>query len=84
MLVTGEAVPLLTAPDPKSKPVEAISWNLVTLNTLKPDDPYQHVSTMDGKQGYIATDKLRSLLDYRLLATQRNGKWSIVALVAGD
>jgi hypothetical protein len=84
MLVTGENVPLLSAPDPKSPPVETISWNVVSLASLAPDDPYQSVTTLDGKQGYIATGKLRSLLDYRLRATQRNGKWSIVSLVSGD
>lgn len=84
MLVAGEQVPLLAAPDAKGKPLELISWDVVTLSTLKPDDPVQHVTTLKGTQGYIATDKLRSLLDYRLLATSRNGKWSIVSLVSGD
>ena len=85
MLVTGENVPLLAAPDPKSKVIQPISWDVVSISTLAPDDPYQAVTTADGKaKGYIATDKLRSLLDYRMLATQRNGKWSIVTLVAGD
>ena len=84
MLVVGEKVPLLPAPDPKSKPIEAISWDVVTLTALKPDDPFQQVTTLAGTKGYIATDKLRSLLDYRLLASQRNGKWSIISLVAGD
>jgi hypothetical protein len=84
MLVVGEKVPLLAAPDPKGKPIEAISWDVVTLNTLKPDDPFQHVTTLGGAKGYIATEKLRSLLDYRLLASRRNGKWSVVSLVSGD
>jgi hypothetical protein len=85
MLVTGENVPLLTAPDPKSKPLATISWDVVSIQALAPDDPYQSVTTADGKtKGYIATDKLRSLLDYRLMAMQRNGKWNIVTLVAGD
>jgi hypothetical protein len=84
MLVTGEAVPLLPSPDAKTPPIEAISWDVVELDTLKPDDPFQHVVTVDGKQGYIATGKLRSLLDYRMMATRRNGKWSIVSLVSGD
>jgi hypothetical protein len=84
MLVTGENVPLLPAPNKTAKPARTISWDVVELKTLKPDDPFQQVTTLDGAQGYIATDKLRSLLDYRLLATSRNGKWSIVSLVSGD
>jgi hypothetical protein len=84
MLVVGEKVPLLPAPDAKGQPLATLSWDVVTLTALKPDDPFQHVATTGGIEGYIATDKLRSLLDYRLLATSRNGKWSIVSLVAGD
>ena len=84
MLVTGETVPIFAAPDATGKPIKTISWDVVELTALKPDDPFQHVTTTDGTKGYIATDKLRSLLDYRLLASQRNGKWSIVSLVAGD
>ena len=56
----------------------------MSLTALKPDDPFQHVATTEGVKGYIETGKLRSLLDYRLLATRRNGKWSVVSLVAGD
>jgi hypothetical protein len=84
MLVTGEKVPLLAAPDPKGAPLETISWDVVTLTALKPDDRFQQVTTLAGTKGYVATDKLRSLLDYRLLASHRNGKWSVVSLVAGD
>ncbi len=84
MLVVGEKVPLRAAPDAKDTPLATLSWDVVTLTALKPDDPFQHVVTTGGTAGYIATDKLRSLLDYRLLATSRNGKWSIVSLVAGD
>jgi hypothetical protein len=84
MLVTGEAVPLLPTPDAKAKPLRMLSWDVVELKAFKPDDPFQHVTTTDEAEGYIATDKLRSLLDYRLLATSRNGKWSIVSLVSGD
>lgn len=84
MLVTGENVPLLPSPDPKAKPLKTISWDVVELQELKPDDPFQQVTTTDGTGGYIATDKLRSLIDYRLRASRRNGKWSIVSFVSGD
>jgi hypothetical protein len=84
MLVTGETVPLLSAPDAKGTPLKTLSWDVVALTSLKPDEPFQQVTTVGGLKGYIATDKLRSLLDYRLLATRRNGKWSVVSLVSGD
>jgi hypothetical protein len=84
MIVTGEGVPLLDTPGEEGKRVASISWDVVEIETLKPDDPFQKVLSKDGLQGFIATNKLRSLIDYRLLATSRNGNWRIVSLVAGD
>jgi hypothetical protein len=34
--------------------------------------------------GYVAEDKLRSIVDYRLTAASRNGRWRIISFVAGD
>ena len=84
MLVTGEDVPLLERPDPASKPVATISWDLVEIATLNPESAYQRVEFGDGKAGFIATDKLRSLIDYRLTGSSRNGRWHITSFVAGD
>lgn len=84
MLVTGEKVPLLASPEDKGQPMQTISWDVVKISNLKPDDAYQQVKTVAGDTGFIATDKLRSLIDYRLSAAHRNGKWSVVSFVAGD
>ncbi|RXZ65840.1 hypothetical protein [Pelagerythrobacter rhizovicinus] len=85
MIVMGENVPLRLAPDAKAETLKTISWDLVELiDGLEPEASFQHVETTDEQRGYIATDKLRSLLDYRLLASSRDGKWSITSLVAGD
>lgn len=85
MIVMGENVPLRVAPDANGETVKEISWDVVELiDGLQPEAPFQHVATTKGQRGYIATDKLRSLIDYRLLASSRDGKWSITSLVAGD
>lgn len=84
MIVTGENVPLLSAPDETAETAATLSWDVVEIDAMKPDDAFQKVETKDGKQGFIATDMLRSLIDYRLLASSRNGNWRIVSLVAGD
>ena len=84
MLVTGEDVPLRERPDPASKPVATISWDLVEIATLDPESDWQRVELGDGKIGFIATDKLRSVIDYRLTASSRNGRWHITSFVAGD
>ena len=84
MLVAGEDVPVLAAPDPQGKRLEAISWDVVEIAALKPDEPYQQIELPDGAAGYIATDRLRSLVDYRLIASSRNGRWRITSFLAGD
>lgn len=85
MIVTGENVPLRVAPETDAETLEEVSWDVVELvDGLQPEAPFQHVATVKGKRGYIATDKLRSLIDYRLLASSRDGRWSITSLIAGD
>lgn len=85
MLVTAEKAPLRAAPAADAPLVTTVSWDAVTLQKgLSPDAEFQQVRTRDGKAGYIATDTLRSLLDYRMMASSRDGKWSFTTLVAGD
>jgi hypothetical protein len=83
MLVTGENVPLFNDPKAQSAPLRSLSWDVVEVIDLKPADAYQQVLVGDVAL-YIATDKLRSLVDYRLIASSRNGRWRITSFVAGD
>lgn len=83
MLVTGERVPLRVAAD--GAPPKTVSWDIVKLvGGLNPAAAAQKVETSDGSIGFIATDKLRSPLDYRLIASSRDGKWSFTSFVRGD
>ena len=66
MLVTGVDVPLLAEGKPGAGTSEKVSWDLVTLTAgLKPGAAYQQVKSASGKTGFVATDKLRSLLAHR-------------------
>jgi hypothetical protein len=85
MVVTGADVSMLVSPDPKAVVRKRLSWDMVELVAgLYPERPFQQVKAADGMQGYVATDKLRSLLDYRLLADREKGEWRIGAILAGD
>ena len=85
MLVVGEKVPMRIGAAARAGEAEEVSWDVVTLvDGLQPEDQFQQVKTRDGTVGFIATDKLRSLLDYRLIASSRDGKWNFTSLVAGD
>ncbi len=65
MIVTGENVPLLLGPDPQSQPASPRSTGMRSSLTagLVTENPFLKVK-FDGKEGYVATDKLRSLIDY--------------------
>lgn len=84
MIVTGEEVPVLQRADAASRPVARISWDLVSLAAPVTDEAFQQVELADGTTGFIATDRLRSVVDYRLIASSRNGRWRITSFVAGD
>ncbi|MCT2558586.1 hypothetical protein N0B51_06290 [Tsuneonella sp. YG55] len=85
MLVTGEGVPVRRDADADSPEIAQVSWNFVRLvDGLQPEDDFQKVAFDGDKTGFIATDRLRSPLDYRLVASSRDGKWSFTSLVAGD
>ena len=46
---------------------------------------YAEVTAADGSRGFVATAKLRSILDYRLIADKaEGGEYRITALIAGD
>lgn len=88
MIVTGADIPLINPEH--GKPIDRISWDAVTLvDGLRAEAPFQLVryeseSADEPHEGYVATKALRSVVDYRLVATRRNGKWSIISFIAGD
>lgn len=86
MIVTGADVPLLAAANAGGAAKRQLSWDLVTLDKgWHPDLQFQQVTVVgSGAKGFVATDKLRSMLDYRLLANRKGETWQITAFVAGD
>ena len=87
MLVTGSDVPLRLKPSPAAPVVRPLGWALVMLkgDGFDPTAKYAEVTADDGSSGFVATAKLRSLLDYRLVADKtEGGAYRITALIAGD
>ena len=87
MLVTGTDVPLRRKPSPAAEAVRKLGWALVMLKGegFDPAARYAEVTTSDGSSGFVATAKLRSVLDYRLIADKSaDGEYRITALIAGD
>ncbi|MGB3795069.1 MAG: hypothetical protein WA957_02055, partial [Alteraurantiacibacter sp.] len=89
-IVTGEGVPLRSEPASNADAPVTLSWQAVEQLPSDTDDEefaFVRWTNPDGGQvteGYIARDRLRSMIDYRLIANRRNDRWRITALVSGD
>lgn len=70
--------------------IDHLSWDLVGWSAHleqaeeERDAMRAKVVLPGGATGYIARNKLRPLLDYRLLVEQIEGQWQITAFIAGD
>lgn len=87
MLVLGPAVPAFAGPDAASPATARLNWAIVNLAAgyEGPGKPFTEIILPgDGKSAFVETATLRSLIDYRLLATRTEQGWRITALVAGD
>ena len=75
---------LRTKPDAKSEAKMRLpSWTV--LSEVEHDGgSWIEVRTPKGRSGYVSTDEVRSLLDYRLVFGRRDGQWRITAFIAGD
>lgn len=84
MLVLGDDTVMLDKPG--GKPAVQAGWTIVGMDPMDFDTDAKatRVTTHDGKKGWIETRKLRSLLDYRLIAEPKDGTWQITAFIAGD
>ena len=86
MLVAGEGVPM-TAARQGGPVVARLSWVLVDApeQGWEAGRPAQLVRVHGGHaKGYVATTRLLSQIDYRLLLRRQKGQWRIIAFIAGD
>lgn len=82
---TGQSLPLRAEPSSNARLLARLTWPLVELEGPAGDKAaFDKVRLSDGTVGYMETAKLRSLLDYRLIADRQGGAWKITALIAGD
>ncbi len=84
LLVTGEDEPVRESAARAAKEIAKVSWDYVEVADFRPDAAYQQVKLADGRTGYVASEKLRSAIGYRLIAERQDGAWRIVAFIAGD
>lgn len=88
-IVTGEDVPLYEGAASDTPVQSRLSWEAVVTLPLEGESDFARVRWTDPEggdelEGYIAKADLRSIIDRRLIASRRNNRWRITALVAGD
>ncbi|MGV3513406.1 MAG: hypothetical protein ACO1OX_15505 [Novosphingobium sp.] len=84
MLVLDDDTTMLEKPGGRT--AAQAGWTIVGINPMDFDTDAKatRVTTHNGQIGWIETGKLRSLLDYRLIAEPKDGTWQITAFIAGD
>jgi hypothetical protein len=89
-IVAGEDVPLYAAPGSNAEVAARLSWDAVeglpseTAGAGNEFVRWTDPESGDVVEGYIASNSLRAIIDYRLIASRRNNRWHITALIAGD
>jgi len=96
-IIIGESVPVYNSPGEDAPVVARLNWDVVQLAQGGPAiEGYRHIqlaaaggeSDKDAKgkrlTGYVAEGASRSMVDYRLIAASRNGRWRIISLLSGD
>lgn len=86
LAVIGTRVRVRAAPGLSSRILTALDFAIV--RALLPDAPatpgWRRVELADGRTGYISSRYVRSPIDYRALFEFQDGRWWLMAYVAGD
>jgi hypothetical protein len=85
MLALGPDVPAYVKASAASPVVGRLDWALVSIaEGSSPDGAYAKVTLPGGGTAFVERSKLRSVIDYRLIAEHGKQGWRITALIAGD
>ena len=84
-VVAVKAAILRAAPDEKARPIEMLSWDLLTAREgIDETGDWTKVALKDGRTGFVRSSALRSPIDYRATFERKAGQWRMTAFVAGD
>lgn len=83
-IVIGRGTALRDGPRADAPLIRRLNWEVVTGIGSEPQPRgWQTVETADGQIGFVRTAELRDLDGYRLVLSQRRGKWAITSFAAG-
>jgi hypothetical protein len=70
-------------PDMKAAVIKTVSYEVLPIEYSQ-NMQWTTIKLGNGKKGYIATQYMRSPIDYRAYFDKVNGTWKLTAFVAGD
>jgi hypothetical protein len=83
--VVGRGVRLRAAPGASARPLTMVDFAIVKVFPKEPDATgWRRVGLASGRTGYVASRYVRSPIDYRAFFEFKEGRWWLVAFVAGD
>jgi hypothetical protein len=85
LAVVGTRVRVRSAPKLQARILTALDFAIV--RALPPDGEspaWKRIQLADGRTGYVASQYIRSPIDHRALFEFEQGRWRLVAYVAGD
>lgn len=91
-VVMTKSLRLRARPDPESKLLGTLSYNVVKVDFDKsiPDPKRENeytwykIETLGGKSGFVNASSVRSPIDYRAIFEKVHGRWKMTAFIAGD
>lgn len=83
-LATVPGTALRKAANDSAPVVATLDWDLLMLEDRDADKGWLALTLADGRSGFVRTDRVRSVIDYRAVFERRNGQWLMTTFVAGD
>ena len=92
VVVTSPAAVVRTAPSASADTLGTAShsllpyedWRGVPESPVEPDTSWAGVLLPDGRTGWLRADDVHSPVGWRAIFERRDGRWMIVAFIAGD
>ena len=85
LAVIGTGVRLREKATTRSRPLAVLNFDIVQhLIDGAPVAGWEHVATADGVRGFVSSRYLRSPIDHRAMFAYQDGRWWLMAYLAGD
>ncbi len=84
LMVRDSAVAVHERADSASAVLGLLSYDIVRAGAYAPESAWRAIKLADGRDGYVASQHIRSAVEYRAGFERRSGRWWLVILVAGD